>query len=115
MAQIVICPWCNENIEVDFGFHILCPECGKFIDVIPDPVLSIYTEIGRIDVGFFNARVQGNCDGWMVKFLKLLIRLIGSGKVERTPLHKPEKTKSAPETKMVMKKWADRIDEKAKE
>jgi len=76
--ETVICPYagCGEVLEVDgnFGFGRMCPECGQRIDVFSDETIVVQTKSGKIAIQL-SLDGNGNGNGTKASFLKTALDL----------------------------------------
>lgn len=74
-GQIEHCPHCkNEFMPERYGWHIPCPNCGKPLNVFPDPQIFVYIGDGDpIGIGFAGGET------FPIALIKLFLRIVMNG------------------------------------
>ena len=64
MTDNGVCPWCDGEFDViAYGLRLKCPQCGKAIDVLPEPNVWLETKWGTVGV---------SCPGGIGELLKVI-------------------------------------------
>ncbi len=75
MVDKAICPFCDQEFEVtDYGYRVLCPSCGKLLDIFPEDQYFVDTPWGMIGIAMPEYKF------WMKPVLTWMMKKAAEGK-----------------------------------